>query len=125
MAGATLSPRHLDGWRMIGWRRRVRPPSEEGDTMADDTGSETEGEAAHTTDEDAGAGGEAGWHAEAALGPDFSDVRVHEGGAAADLDAVAYTAGQDIYFPDAGEPPLAHELWHAIQQGQGLEEEAP
>lgn len=62
------------------------------------------------------------------FGQDFSQVRVHDGGAAArsarDVQARAYTVGSDIVF-GAGQPAatsiagarlLAHELTHVVQQ---------
>jgi hypothetical protein len=64
-----------------------------------------------------------------AMGADFSDVRIHNDHAAADmskaLDAQAFTHGKDIYFnkgkynPSSkdGQHLLAHELAHTIQQG--------
>jgi hypothetical protein len=65
------------------------------------------------------------------FGQDFSKVRVHTGGAAAEaarsLNAVAYTSGNDIVF-DAGkfnpqskpgQHLLAHELAHVVQQSRG------
>jgi hypothetical protein len=68
---------------------------------------------------------------EAQFGTDFSDVRVHTDGAAAEsaetLGANAYTSGRDIYFaagkyaPESseGQHLLAHELAHTAQQAQG------
>jgi hypothetical protein len=65
------------------------------------------------------------------FGRDFSGVRVHTGGAAAqsarELNAVAYTVGNDIVFgggsyspgTDGGRKLLAHELTHTVQQGAG------
>ncbi|WP_338761576.1 DUF4157 domain-containing protein [Massilia sp. METH4] len=65
------------------------------------------------------------------FGYDFSAVRVHTGGAAAQsaraINALAYTAGHDIVFgagqyapdTDAGRHLLAHELTHVIQQSGG------
>jgi hypothetical protein len=62
-------------------------------------------------------------------GADFSEVRLHSGPAAAQLNdrvqAKAFTIGSDIFFrggvPDAGtsdgQELLAHELTHTIQQG--------
>jgi hypothetical protein len=66
---------------------------------------------------------------EGALGADLSDVRLHAGSQAADLNrrmsATAFTYGRDIYFrdgtPDTGTDQglhlLAHELTHTVQQG--------
>lgn len=66
---------------------------------------------------------------EPAFGSDFSGVRVHTGGPAADaagaLDARAYTVGGDIVFnqgeyapaSDSGQALIAHELAHVVQQG--------
>ncbi|MBN1136786.1 MAG: DUF4157 domain-containing protein [Anaerolineae bacterium] len=63
------------------------------------------------------------------FGADFSGVRVHTGGEAADLNrslrAQAFTHGSDIYLgagsadlgTTAGKQLLAHELAHTIQQG--------
>ncbi|WP_026423240.1 DUF4157 domain-containing protein [Actinokineospora inagensis] len=64
-------------------------------------------------------------------GQDFSDVRVHTGGAATEsarsVNAQAYTVGSDIVFSDgrydpgsdAGKHVLAHELTHVVQQRSG------
>ena len=67
----------------------------------------------------------------ARFGEDFSDVRIHQGGAAADsaraVNAHAYTVGSDVVF-DAGkydpssatgQRTLAHELTHVVQQRNG------
>ncbi len=68
---------------------------------------------------------------ESAFGADFSDVRVHTGPEAAelnkDIQARAFTVGSDIYFrdgaPDMSSPAsqelLAHELTHVVQQTGG------
>ncbi len=68
---------------------------------------------------------------EARLGHDFSDVRVHDDGAAhASAQAVqahAYTVGSNVVFQrdaydpssTAGRTTLAHELTHVVQQRQG------
>jgi len=64
---------------------------------------------------------------EAALGADFSDVRVHVGPEASAIGALAFTSGSNIYFahnqfaPDTGRGRLllGHELAHVIQQRQG------
>ncbi|MBV7530825.1 DUF4157 domain-containing protein [Chitinophaga sp. sic0106] len=68
---------------------------------------------------------------ESRFGTDFSGVRIHDGGYAADLsselNAQAFTIGNDIYFnagkysPDtsSGKHLLAHELTHTLQQGGG------
>lgn len=64
---------------------------------------------------------------EAALGADFSAVRVHVGPQADRIGAVAFTLGTDIYFapgryqPDTpqGQQLLGHELAHVVQQRQG------
>jgi hypothetical protein len=67
----------------------------------------------------------------AALGQDFSGVRVHTSPAAHDLSrqlsANAFTTGNDIFFRQGTYQPhttggrelLAHELTHVIQQGAG------
>ncbi len=69
---------------------------------------------------------------ESRFGADFSDVRIHTGQYAAqlsqDLNAHAFTVGNDIYFnsgkynpeSDTGKYLLAHELTHTIQQ-QGIQ----
>ncbi len=66
---------------------------------------------------------------ESRFGTDFSGVRIHSGGYAAqlsgELNAQAFTVGNDIYFnngkysPDSsdGKRLLAHELTHTVQQG--------
>jgi ribosomal protein S18 acetylase RimI-like enzyme len=64
---------------------------------------------------------------EAALGADFSDVRVHVGPQAERIGAIAFTTGSDIYFapgryqPDTmpGRQLLGHELAHVVQQRAG------
>ncbi|MGQ9368060.1 eCIS core domain-containing protein [Azospirillum sp. ST 5-10] len=64
---------------------------------------------------------------ETAFGADFSAVRVHVGPQAAQLGALAFTVGTDIYFapgqyrPDSshGQHLLGHELAHVVQQRQG------
>jgi hypothetical protein len=68
---------------------------------------------------------------EARFGEDFDQVRVHEGAegaaAAAELNAKAYTIGQDIIFAAGRYSPgtfdgrrlLAHELAHVVQQSRG------
>jgi hypothetical protein len=68
---------------------------------------------------------------ESRFGTDFSDVRVHTDTRAAKpvaaLAANAYTMGRDIYFAAGkhapwsreGQPLLAHELTHTVQQGKG------
>jgi outer membrane protein OmpA-like peptidoglycan-associated protein len=65
------------------------------------------------------------------LGYDFSQVRIHSGGAAAEsartVNALAYTLGRDIvlgagqasYETPGGMRLLAHELTHVVQQGGG------
>jgi hypothetical protein len=64
---------------------------------------------------------------EAALGADFSAVRVHVGPQAERIGAVAFTMGNDLYFapgrfqPDTmqGKQLLGHELAHVVQQRAG------
>jgi hypothetical protein len=68
---------------------------------------------------------------ESRFGHDFSGVRVHSDGAAAqsarDVSASAYTVGNNIVFgagqyapgSGAGQRLLAHELTHVVQQGAG------
>jgi GNAT superfamily N-acetyltransferase len=64
---------------------------------------------------------------EAALGADFSNVRVHVGPQADRIGAIAFTIGSDIYFapgryqPDTlqGQQLLGHELAHVVQQRAG------
>jgi hypothetical protein len=64
---------------------------------------------------------------EAALGADFSNVRVHTGPQAERIGAIASTTGNDIYFapgrfqPDSvqGQQLLGHELAHVVQQRAG------
>ena len=67
----------------------------------------------------------------ARFGEDFSDVRIHQGGSAAEsaraVSAQAYTIGSDVVFDSgkydpsspAGQRTLAHELTHVVQQRQG------
>ena len=64
---------------------------------------------------------------EAALGADFSGVRVHVGPQAGRIGAIAFTMGNDVYFapgryqPDTlqGKQLLGHELAHVVQQRAG------
>ncbi|MFI8202337.1 DUF4157 domain-containing protein [Streptomyces sp. NPDC085937] len=62
---------------------------------------------------------------EARLGADFSDVRIHDDGAArasaAEVGARAYTSGSHVVLGTGGgdRHTLAHELTHVIQQRQG------
>jgi hypothetical protein len=68
---------------------------------------------------------------ESRFGHDFSDVRVHNDGAAHEsaksVNAQAYTVGSNIVFQrdkydpssDAGKHMLAHELTHVVQQRSG------
>jgi Domain of unknown function (DUF4157) len=64
---------------------------------------------------------------EAALGADFSGVRVHVGPQAERIGAIAFAMGSDLYFapgryqPDTiqGQQLLGHELAHVVQQRQG------
>lgn len=66
---------------------------------------------------------------ESGFGHDFSNVKIHTGSQAANLNkglgAKAFTSGNDIYFNDGeyrpdtkdGKHLLAHELTHTVQQG--------
>ncbi|MCX5382397.1 DUF4157 domain-containing protein [Streptomyces sp. NBC_00083] len=62
---------------------------------------------------------------ESRLGADFSDVRIHNDGAAkasaAEVGAHAYTSGNHVVVGESGgdKHTLAHELTHVIQQRQG------
>jgi hypothetical protein len=57
---------------------------------------------------------------EAASGMDFSDVRVHRNSPLpAQINALAYTRGNDIHLGPGQERHLAHEAWHVVQQRQG------
>lgn len=70
---------------------------------------------------------------ESSIGADFSSVRVHTGREAAEmsneLNAQAFTHGNDIYFNDnkfdatssTGRHLLAHELTHTVQQGAAVQ----
>lgn len=50
----------------------------------------------------------------------MDDVRVHYGSARpAGVEALAYTAGRDIYLGPGQERHLPHEAWHVVQQKQG------
>ena len=75
-------------------------------------------------------------HMEGAMGHDFSDVRLHSGGEAAQsavsVQASAYTVGNDIVLgnsidtgSDAGKRTLAHELTHVVQQRSGAVDGTP
>ncbi|MEO6527538.1 MAG: DUF4157 domain-containing protein [Gemmatimonadaceae bacterium] len=69
---------------------------------------------------------------ETRFGHDFADVRVHDGPDASrateEVDARAFTVGQDIVFragtlapeTDAGDRLLAHELTHAVQNSRAM-----
>lgn len=64
---------------------------------------------------------------EAALGMDFSAVRIHVGRQAASVGALAFTKGTDIFFAPGqyqpwsrpGQELLGHELAHVVQQARG------
>ena len=64
---------------------------------------------------------------EASFGTELGGVRVHEGGNAAALGAVAYAQGEDLHFqPGAYDPSsisgrelIGHELAHVVQQREG------
>lgn len=57
---------------------------------------------------------------EALSGIDLSDVRVHRNSSRPEqLQALAYTAGRDIYLGPGQDEHLPHEGWHAVQQKQG------
>lgn len=64
---------------------------------------------------------------EAALGGDFSDVRIHVGSEVAAIGAIAFTWGSDIHFAPGyynphsihGQQLLGHELAHVLQQRAG------
>ena len=64
---------------------------------------------------------------EAALGANFSDVRIHVGPEAASIGAIAFTWGSDIHFApgqynphtQSGQMLLGHELTHVVQQRAG------
>jgi hypothetical protein len=57
---------------------------------------------------------------ESLSGMDLSGVRVHcNSSKPAQVDALAYTQGQDIHVSPGQEKHLAHEGWHAVQQMQG------
>ena len=74
---------------------------------------------------------------ERAFGHDFSHVRIHTDGGAAqaadDLHAMAFAIGRDIYFgrgawrpgTPAGDELLAHELTHVVQADEGRLPSAP
>jgi Domain of unknown function (DUF4157) len=69
---------------------------------------------------------------ESRFGADFSSVRIHTGSESIqmnkELNAKAFTVGNNIYFNQGGYQPnspegkqlLAHELTHVVQQGNGL-----
>ena len=57
---------------------------------------------------------------ESLSGIDMSDVRVHANSdKPAQLNALAYTQGNEIYLEAGEERNLPHEAWHAVQQKQG------
>ena len=64
---------------------------------------------------------------EAALGANFSDVRIHVGPEASAIGAIAFTWGSDIHFAPGqynphtphGQSLLGHELTHVVQQRAG------
>jgi len=64
---------------------------------------------------------------EAALGANFSDVRVHVGPEAASIGAIAFTWGSEVHFSPGQYNPhtphgqflLGHELAHVVQQRAG------
>jgi hypothetical protein len=68
---------------------------------------------------------------ESAFGADFSDVKVYENSQSAkDLEAAAYTQGDEIHFAPGyqpysseGQEYLGHELSHVLQQREGIVKE--
>jgi len=64
---------------------------------------------------------------EAYFATDFSDVRVHVGGEAPAIGALAFTVGTDLYFAPgqyqphtlSGRELIGHELTHVVQQREG------
>jgi hypothetical protein len=64
---------------------------------------------------------------EAFFGAGFDDIRVHVGGQAASIGALAFTIGSDLYFAPGqynpqtpqGQRLLGHELTHVVQQRAG------
>jgi hypothetical protein len=64
---------------------------------------------------------------ESAFGADFSGVTFHEGGAAGQVGALAYTQGEEVHFAPGqyrpgsrdGDELIGHELAHVVQQRQG------
>ena len=57
---------------------------------------------------------------ESLSGIDMGDVRVHRNSRTpAQLNALAYTQGNDIHIAPGQERHLPHEAWHAVQQKQG------
>jgi len=64
---------------------------------------------------------------ERAFGLDFSDVRVHQDGAAEAMGAQAFTQGNDLHFANgafdpasqSGQSLIGHELAHVVQQREG------
>ncbi len=57
--------------------------------------------------------------AENLSGMDMSDVKVHHNSSKpSDINAHAYTQGEDIYLAPGQETHLPHETWHVIQQKQ-------
>jgi hypothetical protein len=57
---------------------------------------------------------------EALSGIDLSGIRVHRNSRQpAELNALAYTQGQDIHLGPGQDKHLAHEGWHVVQQRQG------
>ncbi len=97
-------------------------------TTDSDTGLDTSGVPAAVTDAGRALDPATRRSMEARFGYDFGDVRIHDSGTAAaataDLQAAAFTVGEDIVFgggrydPDTphGRHLLAHELAHVVQQ---------
>lgn len=57
---------------------------------------------------------------EAMSGMDLSDVQVHNGSSRpAEINALAYTQGNQIHVAPGQEQHLPHEAWHVVQQRQG------
>ncbi|MBL8348254.1 MAG: DUF4157 domain-containing protein [Rubrivivax sp.] len=57
---------------------------------------------------------------ESLSGMDLSDVRVHTGSSRpAEIQALAYTQGNEIHVAPGQEQHLPHEAWHVVQQRQG------
>ncbi|HEX2914625.1 MAG TPA: DUF4157 domain-containing protein [Chloroflexia bacterium] len=123
--GQTYGNRQVQ--RMLGTVRRSASSGPDGGPLENDIAQRIQAERSSGQPLD----GSVRREMEQTLGHDLSQVRIHTGGSAGELNrelgAKAFTTGRDVFFGDNYSPSdshlLAHELTHTIQQG--MSEEPP